>query len=110
MTIPGAERAIELGIQSVTVFATQQTVNSRTYRERMDMLDDTVEIEEIALPGDLVLKIENLLPVKRCHSLEDFKKILELYTEHIWNCVLPEWGELTKEYFSDYQPKECIIL
>jgi glutamate racemase len=39
-----------LSLKKVTVFATQQTVNSKTYRERMGILDETVEIEEIALP------------------------------------------------------------
>jgi glutamate racemase len=49
VTIPGAEKVIELGLKKVTVFATQQTVNSRTYRDRVGILDESVEIEEIAL-------------------------------------------------------------
>lgn len=110
MTIPGAEKAIELGLKEVTVFATQQTVNSRTYRERMGILDETVLIEEIALPGSLVQDIEALLPVQRCHSKEDFEKILSLYSGEEWNCITAEWIHLAQKYFSQYHPKEGIIL
>jgi len=110
VTIPGAERVIQLGLKKVTVFATQQTVNSKTYRERMGILDENVEIEEIALPWSLVQEIEWLLPVQRCHSWEDFEKILALYGHDEWNCISPEWEILTQKYFSLYQPREWIIL
>jgi glutamate racemase len=110
VTIPGAEKVIELGLRKVTVFATQQTVNSRTYKERMGILDLGVEIEEIALPWSLVKKIESLLPVQRCDSREDFDKIMSLYGEDGWMCWSPEWEQVTQTYFSSYQPKEGIIL
>jgi len=54
VTIPGAEKVVKLGLKKVTVFATQQTVNSRTYKERMRILDDSVYVDEQALPGELV--------------------------------------------------------
>lgn len=111
VTIPGAEKAIQLGLKKVTVFATQQTVNSKTYRDRMGILDETVEIEEIALPWSLVQEIESLLPVQRCHSREDFEEIFSLYNNETgWMCSSPEWQHVAQKYFSPYQPKEGIIL
>jgi hypothetical protein len=85
-------------------------VNSKTYRERMRILDKTVEIEEIALPGSLVQEIEALLPIKKCHSEENFKKIFQLYSFEEWNCISVEWQALTQKYFSSFHPQEGIIL
>lgn len=110
VTIPGAEKVIDLGLKKVTVFATQQTVNSRTYRERMGILDDTVEIDEIALPWSLVQEIEALLPVQRCHTEKDFEEIFQLYSPDGWDCVSDNWQSLAEKYFSWYIPQECIIL
>lgn len=64
----------------MTVFATQQTVESRTYAERMRILDSTTQVREIALHGDLVRDIEALLPVQRCHSEKDFDTLFLLYS------------------------------
>ncbi len=110
VTIPGAEKVIELGLKKVTVFATHQTVNSRTYRERVGILDDTVEIDEIALPGILVPEIESLLPVKRCHSETDFMKLCTLYDGEEWNCISSEWSQMAQKYFSEYHPEQGILL
>ncbi len=76
----------------------------------MGILDQSIDIEEIALPGSLVQEIEALLPVKKCHSEEDFKKILSLYSGEGWNCISDDWKNLTKKYFSQYRPEEGIIL
>lgn len=110
VTIPGAEKAVNLHLKQVTVFATQQTVNSRTYRERMGILDESVIIEEIALPATLVEEIESLLPVHHCHSEEDFKKIFALYDHKGWKCDSLDWEEMTQKYFSKFQPQKGIIL
>lgn len=80
VTIPGAEKVIELGIKNVTVFATEQTVKSRTYAERVRILDEGTIVDEVALSGDLVRAIEDLLPVQRCHSESDFAQLFSLYT------------------------------
>lgn len=109
MTIPGAEKVIELGLKKVTIFATQQTVHSRTYRERVGILDETVEIEEIALPGILVPEIESLLPVRRCHSETDFQSLCTLYDGEEWNCISPEWSQITHKYFAGYHPEHAIV-
>ncbi len=110
VTIPWAERVVELGLRSVTVFATQQTVNSRTYRERMGILDESIYIEEIALPWSLVQNIEWLLPVQRCHSEKQFQDLLSLYQNNEWECMDSAWIELTQQYFSSYTPQESILL
>ena len=80
VTIPGAEKVVQMGCHDVTVFATQQTVKSRTYAERMNILDTTARVYEIALHGDLVREIEILLPVQRCHSQADFDILYSLYS------------------------------
>lgn len=48
MTIPGAEKVVELGLKNVMVFATEQTVKSRTYAERVRILDPDTIVDEIA--------------------------------------------------------------
>lgn len=110
VTIPWAEKVIQLWLYNVTVFATQQTVNSKTYRERMWLLDAEIKIEEIALPGSLVNDIEALLPVQRCQSKADFKKFNELYQNHEWECNSIKWRMMTNKYFLSYTPKEAVIL
>lgn len=64
----------------MTVFATEQTVKSRTYAERVRILDEGTIVDEVALAGDLVRAIEDLLPVQRCHSEGDFSQLFSLYT------------------------------
>jgi glutamate racemase len=102
VTIPGAEKVIELGLQHVTVFATEQTVKSRTYAERVNILNSDISVTEIALDGGLVTSIEALLPVQRCHTEEDFLKLMELYSSDGWNCTSPEWEMLTSKFFELY--------
>lgn len=90
---------MELGLRNVTVFATEQTVKSRTYAERVRILDADMVVDEIALSGDLVRSIESLLPVKQCHTEEDFQKIFALYGPLGWYCDTPPWRELVDTYF-----------
>lgn len=102
VTIPWAEKVVQLWCHSVTVFATQQTVESRTYAERMRILDSTTHVREIALHGDLVREIEALLPVQRCHSEIDFNTLFSLYSRHWWSCENDSWDTLVQKYFSPY--------
>lgn len=83
----------------MTVFATEQTVKSRTYAERVRILDRDTIVDEIALSGDLVRSIESLLPVQRCHSESDFSQIFSLYTTDGWMCDGAEWIDLVQKYF-----------
>lgn len=113
MTIPGAEKAVELGLKDVTVFATEQTVQSRTYAERVRILDQDTSVHEIALHGDLVREIEDLLPVRHCHTEADFEKLCTLYGTDGWKCDDLKWDTLVHKYFGGIHlrsPSETIIL
>ncbi len=48
-------------------------------------------------------EIESLLPVKKCHTVDDFLKLTSLYDETGWNCEGSEWTILAKKYFSCIQ-------
>ena len=37
-------------------------------------------------------------------------KLCTLYDGEEWNCISPEWSEMTQRYFSEYHPEQCIIL
>ena len=103
VTIPGAEKVIELWLNHITVFATEQTIRSRTYAERVSILDNQISIDEIAFSGELVREIEALLPIKKCHTVEDFLQLSSLYDDTGWNCEGPQWTILVKKYFSCIQ-------
>jgi glutamate racemase len=100
VTIPGAEKVVELGYKYVTVFATQQTVKSRAYAQRARILDAEISVQEIALSGDLVRDIESLLPVHHCQNVEDFQELMKLYAADGWDCADERWQQLTDTYFS----------
>lgn len=100
VTIPGAEKAIELGLKNIAVFATQQTVRSRAYAQRARILDAEITVQEIAFSGDLVRDIESLLPVHHCRSEDDFNTLMELYTSDGWDCDSEQWQRLAEQYFS----------
>ncbi|MDD2745504.1 MAG: glutamate racemase, partial [Candidatus Gracilibacteria bacterium] len=51
VTLPGAEQVVELGLRHVGVLATQATVNNRAYQDRVHVLDPTIVVQEIAIPG-----------------------------------------------------------
>ena len=57
VTIPGAEKIVEGGYRKVGVLATESTVKNRAYRDRVHIIDDTIDIQEIAAP-ELVPLIE----------------------------------------------------
>lgn len=96
----------------MTVFATEQTVQSRTYAERVRILDQNTSVHEIALHGDLVRDIEDLLPVRYCHTEADFQKLSSLYESDGWKCDDLKWNTLVQKYFSSLQlpPSEGIVL
>lgn len=50
VTIPWAEAVVEWGYQHIGVLATEATVRTRMYRERVHILDDSVIVEEVAAP------------------------------------------------------------
>ena len=57
VTIPGAERVTEGGYRKVGILATESTVRNRAYKERVHIIDNTIQIQEIAAP-ELVPLIE----------------------------------------------------
>lgn len=101
VTIPWAEKAIELGLKNISVFATQQTVRSRAYAQRARILDAEISVQEIAFSGDLVRDIELLLPVHHCRSEDDFLELMKIYGSDGWDCDSDTWRQLVDQYFSD---------
>lgn len=104
VTIPGAEKVIELWLKNVTVFATEQTVKSRTYAERVRILDQEKKVQEIAIPGDLVREIELLLPIHHCQSEGEFSELMTLYDPDWWDCDDERWQHLAHTYFGTALP------
>ncbi len=51
VTVPWAEAVAEWGYRKIWVLATEATVRSCMYKERVHILDDSVIVEEVAAPG-----------------------------------------------------------
>lgn len=51
VTVPGAEAVVEAWYKKIWVLATEATVRTRMYKERVHILNDSVIVEEIAAPG-----------------------------------------------------------
>lgn len=100
VTIPWVEKIIELKSQSTLIFATQKTVESWIYTQRIKLLDPSVTVREIALPPELVMEIESFLPVQRCHSQDDFSVLSSLYGDTSWLCTDRNFSSLVEKYFS----------
>ena len=58
VTVPWAEAVVEWWYKKIWVLATEATVRTRMYKERVHILDDSVIVEEVAAPG-LVPLIES---------------------------------------------------
>lgn len=50
VTVPWAEAVVEGGYKKIWVLATEATVRTRMYKERVHILDDSVIVEEIGAP------------------------------------------------------------
>ncbi len=50
VTIPGAEAIVGGGYHKIWVLATEATVRTRMYKERVHILDDSIWVEEIGAP------------------------------------------------------------
>lgn len=50
VTVPGAEAVVEWWYKKIWVLATEATVKTRMYKERVHILDDNVIVEEVAAP------------------------------------------------------------
>lgn len=51
VTVPWAEAVVEWWYRKIGVLATEATVRSRMYKERVHILDNSVIVEEISAPG-----------------------------------------------------------
>ncbi len=69
VTLPWAQKVVELGCKKVGILATASTVKNRAYRERVRLLDSSIVVEEIAVPW-----LVNLIEAE----VRDPKKIEEL--------------------------------
>jgi glutamate racemase len=86
VTVPGAEAVVEWWYRKIGVLATEATVRTRMYRERVHILDDSVIVEEISAPW--------LVP------------LIEQGITH-W----PEIEKLLEEYLSRFSPDiEVLVL
>jgi len=51
VTVPWAEAVVDGGYKKIWVLATEATVRTRMYKERVHILDDRVIVEEVGAPG-----------------------------------------------------------
>ncbi len=51
VTVPWAEAVVDGGYKKIWVLATEATVRTRMYKERVHILDDSVIVEEVGAPG-----------------------------------------------------------
>lgn len=73
VTIPGAEKVIEMDYTKVGVLATESTVKNRAYKDRVHFHDNTIIVQEIAAPG-IVPEIEkgNIDNAKIVAAIEEY--------------------------------------
>ncbi len=81
VTIPWAEKIVEKQFKKVTILATNSSVKNKLYKSRVWILDESVEIQEIALK-DLAYMIEDYLQGKITKA--DLKDYIEQKTKYVW--------------------------
>lgn len=60
VTIPGAECIVEQNFKKIAVFATQASIDNHLYKDRVHILDESVLVQEMALP-ELAIMVEKFL-------------------------------------------------
>jgi glutamate racemase len=73
VTVPWAEAVVEWWYKKIGVLATEATVQSRMYRERVHILDESVIVEEIAAPWLVPLIEQGIL------SWPEIEDLLKIY-------------------------------
>jgi len=86
VTIPGAEKVHELNLKKVWVLATLNTVRLKAYKERVHILNNKIEVQEIEAP-DLVPLIEEW-KIKTPNFQETLKNYLDKFDLDIEAIVL----------------------
>ena len=69
VTIPWAEAIIEWWYRKVGILATEATVRSRMYKERVHILDDSVIVEEVSAPWLVPLIEQGIVSWPRIDAL-----------------------------------------
>lgn len=89
VTIAGAEKVVEEKMKKILVVATASTVNQKLYKNRVNILDENVEVIEKSLP-ELAIMVENFLSQKITETEIDnyLKKELEYIDADIDGIVL----------------------
>lgn len=82
VTIPGAEKVIEVGYRKIGVLATESTVNNRAYKDRVHFHDNTIHVQEIAAPELVPLieqgRFDDLETIRHIHAyLKSFDHDIE---------------------------------
>jgi glutamate racemase len=86
VTLPGAEKVVELGLHHVGVLATQATVNNRTYRDRVQVLNPDILVQEVAAPGLVNLIEQEVQNIWEINNL--LRKTLKQFDPNIQSLVL----------------------
>lgn len=69
VTVPWAEAVVEWGYRKIWVLATEATVRTRMYKERVHILDDSVIVEEIGAPWLVPLIEQGIVSGEQIDSL-----------------------------------------
>ena len=86
VTVPWAEAVVEWWYHRIWVLATEATVRSRMYRERVHILDDSVIVEEIWAPWLVPLIEQGIVSGIQIDSL--LREYLSQFSEDIEALVL----------------------
>jgi glutamate racemase len=73
VTVPGAEAVVEGWYKKIWVLATEATVRTRMYKERVHILDESVIVEEIWAPGLVPLIEQGIV------SWDEIETLLRIY-------------------------------
>lgn len=112
VTVPGAEAVVEWGYKKIWVIATEATVRSKMYKERVHILDENIVVEEVSAPGLVPLieqgivsgeEIDNLLRKYLSQFSPDIEAIVLGCTHYplIRESIEKVWQELHKKNIPD---------
>lgn len=108
VTVPWAEAVVEWGYKKIWVLATEATVRTRMYKERVHILDDSVTVEEVWAPWLVPLieqgivsgeQIESLLREYLSHFSSDIEALVLGCTHYplVRESIEKAWTELYKK-------------
>jgi glutamate racemase len=86
VTVPWAEAVVAGGYKKIWVLATEATVRSRMYHERVHILDDSIRVEEIWAPWLVPLIEQGIFSGDQIDIL--LREYLSQFSGDIWALVL----------------------